>query len=128
MKFFLLTGFLLAVVAVALGAFGAHGLKPKLSIEQLQTYETAVKYQFYHVFALIVIGILMQIFPNLKLAIAGDFFLTGIILFCGSLYLLACKDLLGLQSISKFIGPITPLGGLCFIIGWVILFVKVLRM
>ncbi|MBK7639241.1 MAG: DUF423 domain-containing protein [Bacteroidetes bacterium] len=128
MKFFLTTGFLLAAVAVALGAFGAHGLKPKLSIEQLQTYETAVKYQFYHVFALIVIGILMQIFPNLKLAIAGDFFLTGIILFCGSLYLLACKDLLGLQSISKFIGPITPLGGLCFIIGWVILFVKVLRM
>ena len=119
---------MLAAVAVALGAFGAHGLKPKLSIEQLQTYETAVKYQFYHVFALIVIGILMQIFPNLKLAIAGDFFLTGIILFCGSLYLLACKDLLGLQSISKFIGPITPLGGLCFIIGWVILFVKVLRM
>ena len=110
MKFFLTTGFLLAAVAVALGAFGAHGLKPKLSIEQLQTYETAVKYQFYHVFALIVIGILMQIFPNLKLAIAGDFFLTGIILFCGSLYLLACKDLLGLQSISKFIGPITPLG------------------
>ncbi|MBK7505911.1 MAG: DUF423 domain-containing protein [Bacteroidetes bacterium] len=128
MKFFLTTGFLLAAVAVALGAFGAHGLKPKLSIEQLQTYETAVKYQFYHVFALIVIGILMQIFPNLKLAIAGDFFLTGIILFCGSLYLLACKDLLGLQSISKFIGPITPLGGLCFIIGWFILFVKVLRM
>ncbi|MBK6338876.1 MAG: DUF423 domain-containing protein [Bacteroidetes bacterium] len=128
MKFFLTTGFLLAAVAVALGAFGAHGLKPKLSIEQLQTYETAVKYQFYHVFALIVVGILMQIFPNLKLAIAGDFFLTGIILFCGSLYLLACKDLLGLQSISKFIGPITPLGGLCFIIGWVILFVKVLRM
>ena len=68
------------------------------------------------------------VLPNLKLAIAGDFFLTGIILFCGSLYLLACKDLLGLQSISKFIGPITPLGGLCFIIGWVILFVKVLRM
>ena len=128
MKFFLTTGFLLAAVAVALGAFGAHGLKPKLSIEQLQTYETAVKYQFYHVFALIVVGILMQIFPNLKLALAGDFFLTGIILFCGSLYLLACKDLLGLQSISKFIGPITPLGGLCFIIGWVILFVKVLRM
>jgi len=128
MKFFLTTGFLLAAVAVALGAFGAHGLKPKLSIEQLQTYETAVKYQFYHVYALIVVGILMQIFPNLKLAIAGDFFLTGIILFCGSLYLLACKDLLGLQSISKFIGPITPLGGLCFIIGWVILFVKVLRM
>ena len=128
MKFFLTTGFLLAAVADALGAFGAHGLKPKLSIEQLQTYETAVKYQFYHVFALIVVGILMQIFPNLKLAIAGDFFLTGIILFCGSLYLLACKDLLGLQSISKFIGPITPLGGLCFIIGWVILFVKVLRM
>jgi uncharacterized membrane protein YgdD (TMEM256/DUF423 family) len=128
MKFFLTTGFLLAAVAVALGAFGAHGLKPKLSIEQLQTYETAVKYQFYHVFALIVVGILMQIFPNLKLAIAGDFFLTGIILFCGSLYLLACKDLLGLQSISKFIGPITLLGGLCFIIGWVILFVKVLRM
>ena len=95
MKFFLTTGFLLAAVAVALGAFGAHGLKPKLSIEQLQTYETAVKYQFYHVFALIVVGILMQIFPNLKLALAGDFFLTGIILFCGSLYLLACKDLLG---------------------------------
>ena len=128
MKFFLTTGFLLAAVAVALGAFGAHGLKPKLSIEQLQTYETAVKYQFYHVYALIVVGILMQIFPNLKLALAGDFFLTGIILFCGSLYFLACKDLLGLQSISKFIGPITPLGGLCFIIGWVILFVKVLRM
>jgi uncharacterized membrane protein YgdD (TMEM256/DUF423 family) len=128
MKFFLTTGFLLAAFAVVLGAFGAHGLKPKLSIEQLQTYETAVKYQFYHVFALIAVGMLIQIFPNLKLALAGDFFLSGIILFCGSLYLLACKDLLGIQSISNFIGPITPIGGLCFIIGWLILFIKVLRM
>lgn len=128
MKFFLLTGFFLAALAVILGAFGAHGLKPKLSPEQFQTFETAVKYQFYHVFALITIGILMIVYPNLKLALAGDFFLSGIILFCGSLYLLACKDLLGIQSFAKILGPVTPIGGLCFILGWVIAFFKIIKM
>lgn len=127
MKFFLLAGFFLAALAVILGAFGAHGLKPHLTTEQLQSYETAVKYQFYHVFALITVGVLMNIYPKLNLALAGDFFLIGIILFCGSIYLLACKDLLGIQNFAKILGPITPIGGLCFIIGWMISFYKIVK-
>ncbi|MBX7224707.1 MAG: DUF423 domain-containing protein [Chitinophagales bacterium] len=124
MKFFILAACVTGALAVVFGAFGAHGLKPHLSPEQLQSYETAVKYQFYHTFALLAIGILMNIYPKLNLALAGDFFLVGIILFSGSIYLLSCKELLGLGNFSKILGPITPIGGLCFIVGWVITFIR----
>ncbi len=114
-KIFLTAGALFAAVAVICGAFGAHFLKTKLSAEGLQTFETAVRYQFYHAFALLVTGILYKEFSNKLLKWAGNLFIAGIILFSGSLYILC-----GVQSL-KWIGAITPFGGLCFITGWILL-------
>lgn len=114
-KNFLTAGALFAAVAVICGAFGAHFLKTKLSAEGLQTFETAVRYQFYHVFALLVTGILYKEFSNKLLKWAGNLFIAGIILFSGSLYILC-----GVQSL-KWVGAITPFGGLCFITGWILL-------
>ena len=110
-----MTGALLAAVAVICGAFGAHALKTKLTPESLQTFETAVRYQFYHAFALLITGILYASFPGKLLQWSGNLFIAGIILFSGSLYVLC-----GLSSV-KWIGAITPVGGLCFIIGWILL-------
>jgi uncharacterized membrane protein YgdD (TMEM256/DUF423 family) len=114
-KIFLTAGALFAAVAVICGAFGAHFLKTKLSAEGLQTFETAVRYQFYHAFALLVTGILYKEFSNKLLKWSGNLFITGIILFSGSLYILS-----GVQSL-KWIGAITPFGGFCFITGWILL-------
>jgi uncharacterized membrane protein YgdD (TMEM256/DUF423 family) len=114
-KNFLTAGALFAAVGVICGAFGAHFLKTKLSAEGLQTFETAVRYQFYHAFGLSVTGILYKEFSNKLLKWAGNLFITGIILFSGSLYILS-----GVQSL-KWVGAITPFGGLCFITGWVLL-------
>ncbi|WP_462222799.1 DUF423 domain-containing protein [Ferruginibacter sp.] len=114
-KSFLTAGALFAAVAVICGAFGAHFLKTKLSAEGLQTFETAVRYQFYHAFALLVTGILYKEFSNKLLKWAGNLFIAGIILFSGSLYILC-----GVQSL-KWVGAITPFGGLCFITGWILL-------
>jgi len=115
-------GALFAFLAIMLGAFGAHGLKAVLNEGQLATFETGVRYQFYHAVALFIIGFLMmQVHGQIWLERAGYFFLVGIILFSGSLYLLACRDIL---PVPNWIGPITPLGGLCFMIGWALVFVS----
>jgi len=112
---FLIAGALLAATAVICGAFGAHFLKTRLTIESLQTFETAVRYQFYHAFALLIAGMLYKDFASGLLKWAGYFFGTGILLFSGSLYVLC-----GVQNM-RWIGAITPLGGLCFITGWLLL-------
>ena len=114
-KKFITTAAFVAALAVILGAFGAHALKEKLSAEQLQIFETGVRYQFYHAFALLTVGILYKDFSSKLLQWAGTLFICGIILFSGSLYVLT-----GVQSM-KWIGAITPFGGLCFIAGWVLL-------
>jgi uncharacterized membrane protein YgdD (TMEM256/DUF423 family) len=103
--------------AVAIGAFGAHGLKPLLSDYQILIFEKGVQYQFYHALALLAVGILQQ--KNAAqpwLARAGWLFVAGILGFSGSLYLLACRDLLPFGV--AWAGPLTPLGGLCFLGGW----------
>jgi uncharacterized membrane protein YgdD (TMEM256/DUF423 family) len=105
---------------VALGAFGAHSLKESLSPEQLQVFETGVRYQFYHTFAILACGLLASM---MNTVFAARMFLAGIIGFSGSLYLLSTRTLTGLESWT-WLGPITPLGGLCFIIGWIFLFIK----
>src|SRR4051812_5204319 len=110
---FLITGALLAAVAVICGAFGAHFFKTKLTVESLQVFETAVRYQFYHAIALLAVGILSATFPGKLLERSGYLFVTGVIFFSGSLYVLC-----GLPSI-KWIGAFTPVGGLCFIAGWI---------
>ena len=119
MKSFLTIGSLLAALSVILGAFGAHALKAKLSGDQLQVFETAVRYQMYHSLALILLFALASKFNTSLAAYAGWLFIAGIIFFSGSLYLLSCREILSLQHWSRILGPITPFGGLCFIAGWV---------
>ena len=117
-KNFLLCGSVMAALAVILGAFGAHALKSKLSTENLQIFETAVRYQMYHSFALILVFILSDKLNPTLLNYSGAFFVAGIVLFSGSVYLLACRELLGIEGWKNILGPITPLGGLSFIVGW----------
>ncbi|MFW2373592.1 MAG: DUF423 domain-containing protein [Gammaproteobacteria bacterium] len=106
---FVFMGSINAFLAVALGAFGAHGLKAMLSPQALQTWQTAFEYHIYHALGLILIALLLDILP--KARIAGWLMLAGIILFSGSLYLLALSGI-------KMLGMITPLGGLCFLAAW----------
>jgi len=124
-KGFLKTAALLGALAVILGAFAAHGLKKVYTPDNLQVFETAVRYQFYHVFALMAAGILYASFPGKLLAWAGKLFITGIIIFSGSLYVL-CYVKYSEMSLN-WIGAITPLGGVCFIAGWALVFTAVLK-
>jgi uncharacterized membrane protein YgdD (TMEM256/DUF423 family) len=111
---------LLGAVTVAIGAFGAHGLKPHLSAYSVDIFEKGVQYQFYHVLALLGVGLLSVQRPSMWLTRAKWCFVGGIIAFSGSLYLLAVRDLLPFSV--AWAGPITPLGGVAFIAGWVLLF------
>jgi len=83
----------------------------------LQVFETGVRYQMYHALALILTGILSEKFKSTSVKYAGNFFIAGILFFSGSLYLLSTKEITGAGSM-QFLGPVTPLGGLCFLIGW----------
>lgn len=124
-KRFLIIAALLGSVSVAAGAFAAHGLKQILSADILQIFETAVRYQFYHVFALLAVGILYQNFPGKFMQWAGNLFIAGIILFSGSLYLLCYVKHAALNML--WLGAITPFGGLCFIVGWVMMALGVMK-
>src|SRR5204863_827524 len=104
-----------AALAVMLGAFGAHALKEKLASDQLQVFETGVRYQMYHALALIFVAVLSDKINSSLLTVSGYLFLSGIVLFSGSLYLLSARNLLGIEN-WKFLGPVTPLGGMCFIV------------
>ena len=116
-KIFLIIGTILGGLAVALGAFGAHGLKKLVAPETVATYQTGVQYQMYHALALILVGILTERASNSFLNYAGLLFLAGVVFFSGSLYLItALKAEVG--SIPAWIGAITPVGGLLFILGW----------
>ena len=121
------TASLLGMLAVITGAFGAHGLKAVSTTAQLEVWHTAVQYNFYHVFALLFLSTFGRFKNNLIVA-AYYFFTFGIVFFSGSLYLLACKDILGLNpGLTKVLGPITPVGGLLFILGWIMLALAALR-
>ncbi len=115
-----------AALAVGMGAFGAHALKALLTEYQLDIYKTAVQYQFFHVFALFIVALLIDRFAHPLLARAGWFFVAGILLFSGSLYLLACRDILGIGP-ANWLGPLTPIGGLCFIIGWLLVLAAMIK-
>lgn len=120
-KKIIITASLLGMLAVITGAFGAHGLKEKLAPAQLEVWHTAVQYHFYHVFALLFLSTFGR-FKNNTIITGFYFFVFGIVLFSGSLYLLSCRDILGLSpGLIKTLGPITPVGGLLFIIGWIML-------
>ena len=104
-------GCVVAGIGVAAGACGAHMLKTILEPPMLAAYDTATRYQMYHAFGMVLVGMAMRVFDERRLAMAGWLFATGMLLFCGSLYGIALAGL-------KWLGPITPLGGLTFIIGW----------
>lgn len=125
-KTFLKTAALLGAFSVAMGAFAAHALKDLVSEYAIGIFETAVRYQFYHVFALIAVGVLYERFGGAMLKWSGRMFIIGTILFSGSLYALAVVKGAVLPGF-KWLGPITPLGGLCFILGWIFLFIALLK-
>ncbi|MFL0797779.1 MAG: DUF423 domain-containing protein [Cellvibrionaceae bacterium] len=119
-KLFALSAAVLGFLGVALGAFGAHGLKSRLGEDMLAVWQTAVQYQFWHVLALLVVAILLKFGSSSLLNAAGWAFLAGILLFSGSLYLLAFTGV-------KILGAITPIGGLAFLVGWGCLVAFVIR-
>ena len=101
-------------LAVALGAFGAHGLRQVLDAHQQDLYETAVRYHAWHSLALLAAGLSAQFFADRRLELAGWLFVAGILLFCGSLYGLAL-------GAPRWLGPVTPVGGVAFLAGWAVL-------
>ncbi|MEO8721032.1 MAG: DUF423 domain-containing protein [Ginsengibacter sp.] len=125
-KGYLKTAAILGTVSVLFGAFAAHTLKRNISIYALEIFETAVRYQFYHVFALFISGILYKEFPNKYVSWSGKLFIAGIILFCGSLYILTAIKAAVIPGYD-WVGAITPLGGVCFILGWIFLFFGVAK-
>jgi len=117
---FITLGCISAAIGVAAGAFGAHGLKNLLTPEMLAIYETAVRYQMYHAFGLIVVGLVEAQFRNAKIPLAGWSFVAGTILFSGSLYALTLTNM-------RWLGAVTPIGGVAFIAGWLLLAFSFLR-
>ena len=124
--FYLKIAALLGALAVALGAFGAHALKKILSEKYLAIFETAVRYQFYHVFALVAVGVLLKEFPNSYLLWSGRLFCYGILIFSGSLYLMTLLEAIGQQGF-KWLGAITPIGGICLIAGWILMAIGIVK-
>ncbi len=108
----------LMFIAVALGAFGSHALRGKISDYYLEVYKTAALYHFIHALGLFVVAWLITATQNPKIGIAGIFMLAGIVLFSGSLYVLSVTGI-------KWLGAITPLGGLSFLAAWLILFLNI---
>ena len=114
-------GALLALLGVMAGAFGAHGLRAMVDARGLEVFQTAVTYQTVHSFALILVAMLAGMgLSRTLLKWAAGFYLAGILMFCGSLYLLVLTEL-------RWPGPVTPVGGVCFMAGWALLVVAALR-
>jgi len=119
-KQFLTIAAVLGALAVIAGAFLAHQLKSKMPEKALEVYDTAVRYQFYHVYALLTVGIINEKFQGPWMRRAGICFTTGILLFSGSLYIISALLTAGL-SVPVYLGILTPLGGTGFILGWIFL-------
>lgn len=120
-KFFVSLGSINALIAVILGAFGAHGLKGRLSEEMLTIFETGVQYHFYHALGLLAVGVIAAHLPESGLLKwSGWLMFAGILIFSGSLYILSLSGI-------RWLGAITPIGGTAFIAAWVLLAIAVLR-
>lgn len=118
-------GALFALTAVVLGALGAHALKSHLEPSALESFKTGVRYQAWHAFALLFLGLAGAKKTLKNLQVIGWFFSLGILLFSVSIYLLSTQSLTGINF--TWLGPITPIGGLLLITGWAILFYKIAR-
>jgi uncharacterized membrane protein YgdD (TMEM256/DUF423 family) len=119
-RIFVVLGALSAGLAVAAGAFGAHGLRPRVTPELLAVFETGARYQMYHALGLLAVAGAAARWPGSGASLAGWLFVAGTILFSGSLYLLAL-------GAPRWLGAVTPVGGLCFLAGWAVLVRAALR-
>lgn len=122
-KTFTVTGAFIIVVGIILGAFGAHALKERLEPEQLASFETGARYAMYHGVSFLVLGLASDRFP--KLTWVYRLLLSGVLLFSGSIFLLSMQSIIGLEL--KFLGPVTPLGGMLMIVGWVVFIAQLSR-
>lgn len=114
-KLFVISGAIAMTLAVALGAFGAHALKNRLTNEMLTIFETGVQYHLYHALGLLIVGLIAYFLPDSPLLKwAGWLMICGIIIFSGSLYILSVSGI-------RWLGAITPIGGLCFITSWILI-------
>lgn len=113
-RLFFAVGCLSALVAVALGAFGAHGLRGRLVPDMLMSFEIGVRYQMYHALGLLAVGLALSRWPSSAVALAGWLFIAGTVVFSGTLYLLAVSG-------QRWLGAVTPVGGAAFIAGWLVL-------
>ncbi len=113
-RLFVVLGSVSALIAVALGAFGAHALRGRLSAEMLGVFEVGVRYHMYHALGLLAVAWAAARWPGSGVAAAGWLFLAGIVVFSGSLYLLSLTG-------QRWLGTVTPVGGLCFLAGWLVL-------
>ena len=117
---------LFMVVAVVLGAMGAHWLREKITMQQLESFHKGVEYQIYHSIALLFLSLIpTDRIKTDRLNKIFWLFVLGIIFFSGSIYLLAIRDLIGIQKAVVVLGPMTPVGGLFFISGWILLFFSI---
>lgn len=111
-KTFLIIAAISGLLAVMIGAFGAHGLKGRITTDLMAIFQTGVQYHFYHALALLLVGIMMLQFPQVTLLkLSGWLLVAGMVIFSGSLYVMALTDI-------KWLGAITPIGGVAFIVGW----------
>ncbi len=117
----------LLALGVVAGAFGAHGLKPHITVDALVQWNTGVLYQFIHSLGMLGLAALGDRLPARTRVGVRWAFLVGILCFCGSLYLLSTREMTGAHGIGPWVGPITPLGGLLFILGWTWLFITAWR-
>lgn len=111
---FVSLGAVFAALSVAAGAFGAHSLKSIIPADMLAVFETAVRYQMYHALALLIVGGMLKHLPEQNIRVSGWCFVAGIVLFSGSLYVIALTG-------TRWVGSITPLGGAAFLAGWIAL-------
>jgi uncharacterized membrane protein YgdD (TMEM256/DUF423 family) len=125
-KVILLIGTVLAGLSVALGAFGAHGLKKMVDPETVANYQTGVQYQMYHALALLILGVLLGRAASSLAHYAGFFFIGGVVFFSGSLYLMASLKAMD-KAVPKAVFIATPIGGLLFILGWILFLIYLLR-
>jgi len=125
-KLFLTFAAIAGGIAVLLGAMAAHQLRQQMPAAALEVFETAVRYQFYHVFALLAVGILSERIPGKWMNRSGSCFIGGILLFSGSLYLISAL-MAGGTTVPMSLGILTPLGGVFFILGWIFLVIALLK-
>lgn len=126
-RILLLLGTASMALAIVLGAFGAHGLKELISTERLSSFEVGVRYQIYHALSLLLLAVLYKDEFQRSFMWITRLMVLGTVFFSFSIYLLACRSILGIEDMAGVLGPITPLGGLMLISSWIILFTTFLK-